>query len=231
MIVQKITVVLADDHTIVRQGLRKLLEAEGDIEVVGEAETGREAVKLANKLKPHVVVMDIAMPLLNGLEATRQITKETPRTHVLMLSGYDDDEYVEKLTGAGAVGYLLKQTAAKDLVNGIREVSRGNAFFTPSISRRLLDHLRNASGTTRPRQKGVHLTMREMEVLQLVAEGFSNKEISSELNLSAKTIEKHRQSVMDKLDIHQVAGLTRYAIAKGIIDTKPLPIIDASMPS
>jgi DNA-binding NarL/FixJ family response regulator len=231
MNVQKITVVLADDHTIVRQGLRKLLEAEGDIEVVGEAETGREAVKLADKLKPHVVVMDIAMPLLNGLEATRQITKDSPRTKVLMLSGYDDDEYVEKLTGAGAVGYLLKQTAAKDLVNGIREAFRGNAFFSPSISRRLLDHVRNFSGASRPRQKGVHLTMREMEVLQLVAEGFSNKEISSELKLSVKTVEKHRQAVMDKLGIHHVAGLTRYAIAKGIIDTKPLPNIDASVPS
>src|SRR6266705_3493516 len=206
MNIQKITVVLADDHTIVRQGLRKLLEAEGDIEVVGEAETGREAVKLANKLRPHVVVMDIAMPLLNGLEATRQITKESPRTKVLMLSGYDDDEYVEKLTGAGAVGYLLKQTAAKDLVNGIREAFRGNAFFSPTISRRL-DHFRNVSGASRPRQKGVHLTLREMEVLQLVAEGFSNKQISSELNLSVKTVEKHRQTVMDKLDLHDVAGL------------------------
>src|SRR6267143_1002553 len=227
MNIQRITVLLADDHTIVRQGLRKLLEAEGDIEVVGEAETGREAVKLANKLKPHVVVMDIAMPLLNGLEATRHLTKATPRTKVLMLSGYDDDEYVEKLTGAGAVGYLLKQTAAKDLANGIREVFRGNAFFSPTISRRLLDHLRNFSGASRPRQKGVHLTMREMEVLQLVAEGFSNKEISSQLNLSVKTVEKHRQAVMDKLGIHHIAGLTRYAVAKGIIDTKPLPNIDA----
>ena len=219
---EKITVILADDHEMVRQGFRKLLEGESDIEVLGEAENGRQAVQMAAKLKPNVILMDIAMPLLNGLEATRQITKDSPKTKVLMLSAYGDDEYVEKLTEAGAVGYLLKQTAAKDLLVGIREANRGNAFFSPSITKRLLDHYRGTFGAPKEKRR-VYLTPRESEVLQLVAEGYANKQIASELCLSIKTVEKHRQEVMNKLNIHDVAGLTRYAITKGIIETKPMP--------
>src|SRR5258708_29118275 len=139
---QKITVLLAGDHTIVRQGFRLLLEAEPDIAIVGEAETGRQAVRLARKLLPDVVVMDIAMPLLNGLEATRQINHEIPSTQVVILSSYSDDEYVDQLTEAGASGYLLKQTAAQDLLKAIREAKKGNAFFSPTISKRLIDHYR-----------------------------------------------------------------------------------------
>src|SRR6266702_3128274 len=135
---QKITVLLADDHTLVRQGFRALLEAEPDIAIVGEAGTGRQAVQLARKLRPDVVLMDIAMPLLNGLEATRQILKEVPNSRVLVLSSYSDDEYVQQLTEAGAAGYLLKQTAAADLLKAVREARRGNAFFSPAISKRLL---------------------------------------------------------------------------------------------
>lgn len=217
----KITVLLADDHTVVRQGLRSLLAAESDIEVVGEAETGRQAIQLAKKHLPDVVVMDIAMPLLNGLEATRQITHEIPTARVIILSSYSDDEYVEQLTDAGAIGYLLKQTASNDLIKAIREAKLGNAYFSPSISRRMLEHYRRAFVSGQPVRKASEtLTSREREVLQLIAEGNTNKQIAAELCISIKTVEKHRQQVMNRLNIHDIAGLTRYAIAKGIIETK-----------
>lgn len=216
----KITVLLVDDHTVVRQGLRALLQSEGDIEIVGEAETGREAVQLAKKLLPDVAVIDIAMPLLNGLEATRQITHEVPSTKVLILSSYSDDEYVRQLTDAGATGYLVKQTAANDLLKAIREAYRGNAYFSPSISKRLLEQYRDAFTRGQPVKKRTELlTSRESEVLQLIAEGKANKQIAAELCISIKTVEKHRQQVMNKLNIHDIAGLTRYAISKGIIES------------
>ena len=224
---EKIKVLLADDHTVVRQGLRVLLEAEPDIAIVGEAETGRQALRLALKLLPDVVVMDVAMPLLNGLEATRQILKEVPTVRVLILSSYSDDEYVHQVTEAGAVGYLLKQTAAADLIRAIREAKKGNAFFSPAISKRLLENYREAFlGGVPVGTRTNRLTSREAEVLQLVAEGKVNKQIAIELCLSIKTVEKHRQNVMNKLNIHDVAGLTRHALAKGIIESnvalKPL---------
>jgi DNA-binding NarL/FixJ family response regulator len=216
---QKITVLLADDHTVVRKGLRALLEGEEDIEIVGEAETGRQAVRMAQELSPDVVVMDIAMPLLNGMEATRQITRETPGTKVLILSSYSDEEYVQQLTEAGAVGYLIKQTAVTDLLVAIREAQKGNAFFSPAIAKRLLDRYRQSFLNGQPTKvTGDRLTSRELEVLQLIAEGKANKQIASELCISIKTVEKHRQQVMSKLNIHDVASLTRYAIFKGIID-------------
>ncbi len=219
---KKITILLADDHTVVRQGLRSLLQAEPDIEVVGEAETGRHALQMARQLRPDVVVMDIAMPQLNGLEATRQITKECPTTKVLILSSYSDDEYVHSLTEAGAVGYLIKQTAANDLIKAIHEAVKGNSFFSPAISKRMLDYYREAYLKGKPlRKHAEQLTSREMEVLQLVAEGKANKQIASDLSISIKTVEKHRQQVMNKLNIHDVAGLTRYAITKGIIENTP----------
>jgi DNA-binding NarL/FixJ family response regulator len=210
----KISVLLADDHTILREGLRSLLAAASDINVVGEAKTGREAVQLARRLKPAVVVMDIAMPMLNGLEAT--IRSADPSTKVLVLSMHSDSEYVEKVLEAGAAGYLVKQTGASDLLTAIREIHRGNVFLSPSISRFLVDQYRTALRTERPGD-GHKLTPREVEVLQLVAEGMTNKQIASELAISVKTVEKHRQQVMDKLDIHDVAGLTRYAMNSGII--------------
>ena len=217
---EKIRVLLVDDHTVVRQGLRVLLEAEQDIAIVAEAETGRQAVQLAKKLVPDVVVMDIAMPMLNGLEATRQIIREVPQSKVLVLSSYSDDEYVHQLTEAGAAGYLLKQAAANDLVKAVREARKGNAFFSPAISKRLLDHYREAFMKGVPvRRRTELLTSREAEVLQLIAEGKPNKQIAGELCISIKTVEKHRQQVMNKLDIHDVAGLTRYALSKGIIES------------
>jgi DNA-binding NarL/FixJ family response regulator len=216
---QKITVFLADDHTVVRQGLRALLVAEDDIEIVGEAGDGRQAVQLVKKLLPDVVVMDIAMPHLNGLEAARQISHALPSTKVLVLSSYSDDNYVQQLTQAGAAGYLIKQTAANELLKAIREVHRGNAYFSPSIARRLRDQCREAFVTGQPVRRTDHLTTREAEVLQLIAEGRANKQIAAELSISIKTVEKHRQQVMNKLGIHDVAGLTRHAIAKGIIES------------
>ena len=216
---EKVRVLLVDDHTVVRQGLRVLLEAEPDMCIVGEAETGRQAVQLTKKYLPDVVVMDIAMPMLNGLEATRQVLKEVPAAKVLVLSSYSDEEYVHQLTEAGAAGYLLKQTAATDLIKAIREVKKGNASFSPQISRRLLENYREAflSGTP-VRKRRDALTSRESEVLQLIAEGRPNKQIAAELCISIKTVEKHRQQVMNKLNIHDIAGLTRYAISKGIIE-------------
>jgi len=215
---RKINVLLVDDHTVVRQGLRALLAAEEDMEVIGEAENGRQAVGLAKKdPPPDVVVMDVAMPLLNGLEATRQILKAVPTAKVLVLTSYGDDECVQQLMHAGACGYLIKQTAANDLLRAIREVRRGNAFFSPAIARRLRDQCRDVFATG-PAKKTSELTSREAEVLQLIAEGFSNKQIASELSISIKTVEKHRQQVMNKLNIHDVAGLTRYAISKGLIE-------------
>ena len=219
---KKISVLLADDHMIVRQGLRSLLSLEPDIEVLGEAENGRQAVQLVARLKPDVVVMDIAMPQLNGLEATRQIIKEKVSTKVIILSSYSDDELIQQLTEAGITGYLIKQTAANDLINAIRETHKGNAFYSPSISKRLFDYYRQATLEGKPvKRHSEKFTSRELEVLQLVAEGRVNKQIAAELCISTKTVEKHRQQVMDKLDIHDVAGLTRYAIAHGIIESLP----------
>jgi DNA-binding NarL/FixJ family response regulator len=217
---KRITVLLAEDHMIVREGLRKMLEIEDDLEVVGEAQDGRQAVALAKKLGPAVVLMDIAMPLLNGLEATRQMLKALPGTKVLILSAHSNDAYVKNAIDSGAVGFLIKQTSAQDVCRAIREVQKGKTFFSPSISRRLgrlnppsLDRL----GLLK--KKVVQLTSREMEVLQLIAEGKANKEMAAELGISIKTVEKHRERLMEKLDIHDTAGITRYAISAGIIES------------
>jgi two-component system, NarL family, nitrate/nitrite response regulator NarL len=217
---KRITVLLAEDHTVVREGLRTLLEAEGDIEVIGEAETGRQAVNLTRKLRPAVVVMDIGMPQLNGLEATRQILKVAPGTKVLILSAHSDDAYVEQVIALGAAGYMIKQTSAHILSKAVRETQKGNTFFSPSILNRLKardQHSPNRAGWLK--RKGVRLTSREVEVLQLVAEGRANKQVAVELAISVKTVEKHRQRLMEKLNIHDTAGLTRYAISAGIIES------------
>jgi DNA-binding NarL/FixJ family response regulator len=215
-----ITVLLAEDHTVVREGFRKLLDAEDDLEVVGEAETGRQAVALARKLRPAVVVMDIAMPLLNGLEATRQILKAVPGTKVVILSAHSDDAYVEHATELGAAGFLVKQTSSHDLSRAIREVEKGNTFFSPSIDKRLRNHSqRSPTGSALLKKRMARLSSREMEVLQLIAEGKANKQVATELGISIKTVEKHRQNLMAKLNIHEISGLTRYAIAAGIIES------------
>ncbi len=217
----RITVLLADDHAMVREGLHALLLNETDIEVVGEAENGREAVEMTVRLRPAVVVMDIAMPLLNGLEATRQILKSKPNTKVFILSAHGDDAYVTQAMAFGASGFLIKQTAAHVLPEAIRQVYRGSEFYSPTISNRLLQQERKAhqKGDKRPKDEIAKLSSRETEVLQLVAEGKANKETADELHISIKTVEKHRQSLMEKLNIHDTAGLTRHAIAAGIIES------------
>jgi DNA-binding NarL/FixJ family response regulator len=214
------TVLLAEDHTIVREGLRKMLELEADLEVVGEAQEGRQAVALAKQLQPAVVLMDIAMPLLNGLEATRQVLKALPATKVLILSAHNDDAYVKSAAESGAVGFLLKQTSAHDVCRAIREIQKGHTFFSPSVSKRM-DRLNPKSAGREGgfKKKPVPLTSREMEVLQLIAEGKANKQTASELGIGIKTVEKHREHLMTKLDIHDTAGLTRYAIGAGIIES------------
>jgi DNA-binding NarL/FixJ family response regulator len=217
---KRIKVLLVEDHAVVREGLRNLIGLEDDFEVVGEAHTGREAVVQVKKLHPDVVLMDIAMPLLNGLEATRQMLKANPATKVLMLSAHSDDAYVENATKSGARGFLLKQATAQDVCLAIREVHKGNQFFSPVISRRQ-ERLHALASDRRGgvTKKAPALTTREMEVLQLIAEGQANKEIAAELGIGMKTVEKHREHVMQKLDIHDIAGLTRYAISAGIIES------------
>lgn len=215
----KITVLLADDHTIVREGLRMLLEVEKNIEVVAEARSGREAVALVQKFRPDVVVMDIAMPLLNGFEAARKILKTVPTTKILILSAHSDDEYVERVMELGASGYLIKQSSSEVLSKAIQEVKNGNTFFSADIAKRFENRNKKSLGPDGvARKKNTRLSSREAEVLQLIAEGKVNKEIASELEISIKTVEKHRQHLMEKLNIHDTAGLTRYAIAAGFIE-------------
>jgi DNA-binding NarL/FixJ family response regulator len=217
---KRITILLAEDHQVVREGFRSLLEHEQDLEVVGEAETGRQAVQLTRKLRPAVVVMDIAMPLLNGLEATRQIRKDFPETKVLILSAHSDDAYVEQMTALGAAGFLVKQTSSHELATAIRKIHEGETYFSASVFKRVQDRKRKSLGRDGNSDKrSNHLSSREVEVLQLIAEGKANKQVASELGVSFKTVDKHRQHLMSKLNIHDVAGLTRYAIAEGIIES------------
>ena len=217
---KRITVLLAEDHMVVREGFRKMLEQEADLEIVGEAQDGRQAVALVKKLRPAVVLMDIAMPLLNGLEAARQVLKAVPATRVIMLSAHSDDAYVKNATDSGAVGFLLKQTSAHEVCLAIREVQKGRKFFSSSISTRLGRlNLLSPDRAGLLDKKGALLTSREMEVLQLIAEGKPNKETAVVLGIGMKTVEKHREHLMEKLDIHDTAGLTRYAIGAGIIES------------
>ena len=215
-----ITVLIADDHMVVREGLRKLLEAEEGIEVVGEAATGRKAVELTQKLRPDVVVMDIAMPQMNGLEATRQIRKADPNAKVLILSAHSDDAYVTSVAALGAAGYLIKQTSAHFLSEAIREVQKGKTFFSPTVAKRIQKRQQDSLSRKGVSKAGASdLSSRELEVLQLIAEGEANKQIAEGLGISIKTVEKHRDHLMHKLDIHDTAGLTRYAISAGVIES------------
>lgn len=216
-----ITVILAEDHTIVREGLCALLKLEPDIVIVGQAENGQQAVALCRTLCPAVVVLDIAMPRLNGLEAARQILRGASPPKVLVLSAHSDDAYVEQVMALGASGYLIKQTAAHILSRAIREVHKGNPFFSPTISRRRNHHAQKArtQGDLPSKKDASRLSSRETEVLQLIAEGKANKETAELLHISVKTVEKHRQNLMEKLNIHDTASLTRHAISAGIIES------------
>jgi DNA-binding NarL/FixJ family response regulator len=212
-----IRILLADDHGIVRKGLRSLLDRQAGMEVVGESADGREAVRLAENLSPDVVIMDIAMPLLNGIEATAQILKRNPGIGVIILSMHSDEDYLLSALNAGAKGYLLKESAEVDLVRAIQAVNRGTPFFSPEIAKTMLeDYVRFLQ--QRNLQDSYHLlTDREKEVLQLLAEGKSNKEVAKILNVSVYTIDTHRLHLMQKLDLHNTADLVLYAVRKKII--------------
>ncbi|MCK5010585.1 MAG: response regulator transcription factor [Deltaproteobacteria bacterium] len=214
---RKIKVVVADDHTILRQGIKALLDNQEGIEVMGEAKDGREAIKTIEELLPDVILMDIAMPGLNGLEATRRIKKKFPKTKVVVLTMHANEEYIFQILNAGADGYLVKETAFQDLISAINAVHKGEAFMSPSISKKVMtDYIQRAQGEEKVGFDT--LTTREREILQLVAEGNSNKKIAEALFISPKTVETHRAHIMDKLNIHDRAGLIKYAIRKGMIN-------------
>jgi DNA-binding NarL/FixJ family response regulator len=215
--VEKIRILLADDHTLMRSGIRALLEDEPGLTVIGEAEDGRSAVAQACKLGPDLVIMDIAMPLLNGLEATRQIRQQCPHVRVLILSMHDNEEYIRQVLEAGAMGYILKDAAARELISAIRSVYRGEAVLSPAVTRLVIeDYLR--WGGTRPQAESDGLSPREREVLQLIAEGYTNKQIAEILSISIKTVQAHRNNLMSKLDLHDRGELIKYAIQKKIIE-------------
>ena len=208
-----IRILLADDHVLVRQGFRMILAAQPDMEIVGEAGNGREAVEMAENLKPDVIVMDVAMPELNGIEATRRLAGSMPRTRVLALSMHKDSVYVREILRAGARGYLLKDSADADLLAAVRAVAKGDGYLSPGVSDAVLTDYRRH--VTDPLDL---LTSREREVLQMIAEGKTNKEIATALNLSVYTVEAHRGRVMEKLNLHSTGELVRFALRNGLID-------------
>jgi len=216
---KRIKVLVADDHTIVRQGLLALLNEQPDIEVVAEAEDGRDALKKCEKLAPDIVILDVGMPRLNGLEAARQIKKQNQAVKILMLTMHSDEEYIFETLRSGASGYLLKDAAATELITAIHSIYSGQSYLSPSVSHRVIENYIRRSEPPASDDSGSHklLTEREREVLQLVAEGKTNREIADILNISIKTVDNHRTNLMNKLDIHDRAGLVRYAIRKGII--------------
>jgi DNA-binding NarL/FixJ family response regulator len=213
----QLRILLADDHTVVRQGLRKVLEERPDWVVVAEAGNGRDAVKNAEELKPDIAIVDVAMPLLNGIETTRQIVKRAPATRVLVLTMHADEAYVNQILKAGASGYLLKDSADVDLIEAVSAVSQGKSFFSPAVARLMLDdYVRQLS------DKGVSdryetLSEREREIFQLIAEGKANKEIAHILSISPSTVETHRARIMEKLDLHSAAEIVLYAVRRGVI--------------
>jgi DNA-binding NarL/FixJ family response regulator len=214
-----IRILLAEDHTIVRKGLRSLLDGEAGIRVVGEAADGREAVAKVGQLLPDVVVMDIAMPALNGLEATRQIRNRFPKVKVLILTMHADEEYIPQVLQAGASGYVVKQAAPEELVSAVQAVYQGELFLSPSISRTVTQEYARQAEASTGQDHDDPLTPREREVLQLIAEGQPPRQIAHLLCISIKTVETHRAHLMGKLDAHSTAELTQYAIRKGIVRT------------
>ena len=214
----RLRVLLVDDHTVVRQGLRRILEADADIQVVGEARDGRTAAEMTERLRPHVVVMDVSLPELNGIEATRQIVKRSDGTKVLILSMHLDEVCVRESLKAGARGYLLKDSEDLDLVNAVKMLAQGRSFFSPAISKMLLEgYVGEGHGPQAEDNLGL-LTDREREVLQLIAEGKTNKEIATRLDVSVNTVETHRKHTMEKLDLHNTAEIVRFAVRKKIVD-------------
>lgn len=213
-----ITIVLADDHTIVRQGLAKLLEGESSFKVVGEAENGREAVQTVERLKPDIVLMDITMPMLNGIEATRQIKKLAPQTKVVILSMHSHDRYINELFTLGASGYLLKNSTGTDIIKAIHAALKGHTYLSPSISRRVVDEYVSMKTRSSEDERYNTLSNREREVFQMIAEGRTTREIADILCLSTSTVKSHRSKIMEKLQMDNITQLIQFAIRLGIVD-------------
>jgi DNA-binding NarL/FixJ family response regulator len=214
---KKLRILLADDHTVMRTGLRTLLERQPNLEVVGETENGRQAVELSASLKPDVLVMDVGMPILNGIEATKQIVNQRSTTAVVILSMHSDEAYVMRALKAGARAYLLKDSAAADLISAIEAVSQGKSFFSPKVSRILAEDYVRVLKQTGAVDSYELLTSREREILQLLTEGKTNKAVATVLNISLYTVETHRSHILQKLNLHNSAELVLYAVRKGII--------------
>ena len=217
---QPIKIFLADDHTIVRQGLAKLLEAEPHIKVVGEAQDGREAVSKGQKLNPDIVIMDIAMPLLNGIEATRQIKKLLPQTKIIILSMHSHDRYISELISLGASGYLLKDSTGVEIIKAVSAAVKGDVYLSPSISRRVIDDYLTLKKTSPREDLYAKLSNREREVFQMIAEGHSTKKIADILFVSASTVKTHRANIMEKLQLENISQLIQFAIRLGIVDVQ-----------
>ena len=213
----KYRIVIAEDHTILREGLRALLSSNPDFEIVGEAEDGREAIRCVEKLKPHLVLTDLSMPRMNGMEAIREIRRRAPETKVLVLTVHKTDEYILATLQAGADGYLLKDSTHAELLAAVRHVLSGKHYISPGISDKVLDGYLEGRKTLKTRTSWETLTAREREILKLIAEGYKNKEIADDLCISVKTVEKHRANLMEKLNLHNVQALTTYAIEKGLV--------------
>jgi DNA-binding NarL/FixJ family response regulator len=217
---RKHTVIIAEDHTILREGLRSLLSSNPDFEIVAEAADGREAVRQVEKFKPDLILTDLSMPKMNGMEAIREFKKRSPRTKILVLTVHDAEEYILETFKAGADGYVLKDSTHHELVMAIKNVLTGKSYLSPGIAETVLEGYLEGRKTLKPRSSWETLTRREREILKLIAEGYKNKEISRELSISVKTVEKHRANIMTKLNLHTATGLTALAFEKGLVDRK-----------
>jgi DNA-binding NarL/FixJ family response regulator len=213
----KYRIVIAEDHTILREGLRALLSSNPDFEIVGEAEDGREAIRCVEKLKPHLVLTDLSMPRMNGMDAIREIRRRAPETKILVLTVHKTEEYILATLQAGADGYLLKDSTHTELLAAVRHVLSGKHYISPGISDKVLDGYLEGRKTLKTRTSWETLTQREREILKLIAEGYKNKEIADDLCISVKTVEKHRANLMEKLNLHNVQALTTYAIERGLV--------------
>jgi len=210
-------IVIAEDHTILREGLRSLLSSNPNFEIVGEAKDGREAIRCVEKLKPDLILTDLSMPRMNGMEAIREIRKQSPKTKILVLTVHKTEEYILATLKAGADGYLLKDSTHNELMMAVKNVLSGNRYISPGISDKILEGYLEARGTLKTQTPWDTLTHREREILKLIAEGYRNKEIADDLCISVKTVEKHRANLMEKLDLHNTQALTALAIEKGLV--------------
>jgi len=217
---EKVRIVIAEDHTILREGLRSLLSSNPNFEVVGEAEDGREAIRCAEKLKPRLILTDLSMPRMNGMEAIKEIKKRSPETKVLVLTVHKAEEYILAAFRAGADGYLLKDSTHAELVMAVNKVLSGRHYISPEISEKVIEGYLDGKKTLKSRTSWETLTQREREILKLIAEGYKNKDIAEDLCISVKTVEKHRANLMEKLDLHNVQALTAFAIERGLVSNE-----------